>query len=129
MSARKALRDALSAALEGWQLVSDPRSLDSVRKPGAVVLGTNKRTRVPALGLGWFTEELTLWVLTATTKPELIEDDLDGLLLQVLEVLEPLEWASWDTADRMVLADAYDGYKLTVTTNVQLTDDTNPEEP
>lgn len=128
MSGRTVLRDALTAGLTGWQVVSDPRALDSVRKPGAVVLGTNKRTRTPTLGLGWFTEELTLWVLTATTRPDQIEDDLDALLLQVLQVLEPLDSVRWDVAERLVLADTYDGYKITITTLVQLVDD-NPEEP
>lgn len=127
MSARTALRDALVAGLSGWQVVSDPRVLDVVRKPGAVVLGTQKLQKVPALGLGWFTCDLTLWVLTAATKPDAIEDDLDGLLLTVLAVLEPLEWATWDTAERLVLADAFDGYKLTVTATVQLVEEPEPE--
>lgn len=126
MSARTALRQALAAGLSGWQIVADPRALDSVRRPGAIVLAPVKRAKLPAFGLGWFTEELMLWVLTAATKPEEIEDDLDACLLAVLEVLEPLDWAGWDTAERLVLADTYDGYKLTLNATIRLVADPIP---
>jgi len=118
VSARAALEEALKAGLLGWQVVSG-RQLDVVRKPGAVLLAPVKKARVPALGLGWFTETVALWVLTASEGPA-VEDDLDALLLEVLEVLEPLEWATWDEAERLVLEDTFHGYKLTISATVQL---------
>mgnify|MGYP000994328434 CR=1 FL=1 len=125
MSARAALGEALKDGLPGWQIVSG-RQLDSVRKPGAVLLAPVKKVKVPALGLHWFTEQVDLWVLTAADKPDVKEDDLDALLLEVLEVLEPLEWASWDEAQRLVLEDTYDAYKLTISATVQLVAYTDP---
>lgn len=118
MSGRTVLRDALTAGLPGWQVVSDPRALDSVRKPGAVVLGTTRITRIPGSPL--LGAELALWVLTATTKTDQIEDDLDSLLKAVCDVLEPLDAFSWTAAERLVLADTYDGYKVTVTCGYQI---------
>jgi hypothetical protein len=125
MSARLALAAALKAALPAWQIVHG-RVLDTVRKPGCVLLAPVSKRKVPAFGLGWFTETLDLWVLTAS-EGIAVEDDLDALLLDVLEVLEPLEWATWDQAERLVLADTYHGYKLTISANVQLVEDAEPE--
>lgn len=115
MSGRQQLAEALAAALPGWQILSHTRGLDTVRQPGACVLWTEKRTRAPALGLGWFADEITLWVLTAADKPALIEDDLDDLLMQVMQALEPLDQFHWAEASRDVLADTFDGYQLTIT--------------
>lgn len=123
MSARNALHAALKAALPAWQIVSG-RQLDSVRKPGAILLAPVKKAKVPTLGLGWFTETVDLWVLSPA-ETAAVEDDLDALLLDVLEALEPLEWASWDQAERLVLEDTYHGYKLTISATVQLV--ANPE--
>lgn len=125
MNARTALEEALKAGLAGWQIVSG-RQLDIVRKPGAVLLAPVKKAKVPALGLGWFTEIVALWILTAS-EGVAVEDDLDALLLQVLEVLEPLEWATWDEAERLVLEDTFHGYKLQITATVQLVADPEPD--
>lgn len=122
-SGRKILAEALKAALPSWQILSHARQLDSVRKPGACVLWTGKRTRYPSLGLGWFTDEVTLWVLTAADKPDVIEDDLDDLLAEVMQALEPLDTFHWDTAERDVLAGTFDGYRLTVICAVHLIED------
>lgn len=115
MSGRKLLADALKAALPTWQVVSTARPLDSVKKPGAVVLWTSRIEKAPALGLHWFREECVLWVLTAADKPDAIEDDLDDLLYQVMQALEPLDSFAWDVAERDVLAETFHGYRMTIT--------------
>lgn len=112
MNGRKQLHQALTAALPGWQIVSDARQLDSVRRPGACVLWTEKLSRPAKLGLDWAQDEITLWVLTASDKPADIEDDLDDLLLSVLEVLEPLESFGWTEAERGVLAEQFHGWRV-----------------
>ena len=112
-SGRAYLAGVLKDTLPDWQIVSDPRALDSIRKPGAIVLGTSKITR--AAGSAILGAELVLWVLTAADRPALIEDDLDDLLKTVCDVLEPLDAFNWTEAERMVLADVYDGYKVTLT--------------
>jgi hypothetical protein len=127
VSGRTILAQALRAGLPGWQIVADARALDPIRRPGAAVLWTASRRKAPALGLDWFADELTLWVLTATDKPEQLEDDLDGLLLQLLEVLEPLTAFAWEQADRGVLADKFEGWRLTVTCCFQLTPTPDPD--
>ncbi|MFT3832877.1 MAG: hypothetical protein QM711_06090 [Micropruina sp.] len=126
MSGRKLLADALRAALPTWQVLSHTGQLDSVRQPGAVVLWTSRRTRAPKLGLDWFADEVELWVLTATDKPALIEDDLDALLLAVMQALEPLGSFAWETAERAVLADVYDGYRMTITCMWRVQEEENP---
>lgn len=98
-----------------WQIVSDARQLDSVRKPGAIVLWTQTRRKAPALGLSWFADEVTLQVLTAADKPDVIEDDLDDLLWQVQQALEPLTAFAWETADRVAVQDAFHGWQMTIT--------------
>lgn len=115
MSGRKLLAEALSAALPTWQIVAHARALDGVRPPAGIVLWTTKRTKAPALGLDWFADELTLWALTASDNPKLLEDDLDARLLDVMAALEPLTDFAWTAAERGVLADTYDGWRLTLT--------------
>lgn len=127
-SGRTLLAQALRAALPAWQIVSDARQLDTVRKPGAIVLWSQKRTKAPALGLAWFKDEITLQVLTATDKPDLIEDDLDDLLLQVMSALEPLDSFAWETAERVAVADTWHGWQLTITCLYQVTTEPEPEE-
>ena len=124
-SGRALLAQALRAALPTWQIVSDARQLDSVRKPGAILLWSSKRTKAPALGLQWFADEVTLQVLTATDKPDKIEDDLDDLLLQVMTTLEPLTTFAWETAERVAVADTWHGWQLTITCIYQLTTEEN----
>lgn len=128
MSGRAMLADALSAALPAWQVLSHTGQLDAVKQPGACVLWTSNRRKAPTLGLDWFIDQTEMWVLTATTRPELIEDDLDALLLAVMEALEPLDSFSWDMAERGVLADAFDGYRLTISCVWQAVPDDEPEE-
>lgn len=123
---RTRLAQALRAGLPAWQIVSDLRQLDGVRRPGAILLWTQNRRKAPALGLAWFSDEVTLQVLTATDKPDRIEDDLDDLLLQVMQVLEPLDAFAWETAERVTVADTWHGWQLTITCIFQLT--TDPEE-
>lgn len=114
MSGRKLLADALRAALPAWQIVSDARALDGVRKPGAAVLWTARRTRPDKLTLDLLMDEITLWVLTASDRPADIEDDLDGLLGDVMRALEPLEWCAWTEATRGTLDETFPGWQLTV---------------
>lgn len=121
MTGRSLLAGELAAALPGWLIVSDARQIDTVPNPGACVLWTARRSRPAKLGLDWLLDELTLWVLTPATKPARIEDDLDELLQQVMEALEPLQAFAWTDAERGVLADKFDGWRLTVTCTYQIT--------
>ena len=123
MSGRKLLADALKAALPSWQVVSDARALDSVRKPGACVLWTADREKAPALGLHWFKDAVRLWVLTASDKPSEIEDDLDDLLLQAMEALEPLDAFAYERWERGTLNDVFSGYFTDVTCLFSVTPD------
>ena len=126
-SGRKVLAEALATALPGWQIVADARQLDSVRKPGALVMFTQKRKKLPALGLDWLSDEVVLQIITAAEKADQIEDDLDDLSLQVLEALEPLTAFTWDTAERVVVADAFHAWQLTVTCAFRV--ESVPDEP
>jgi len=121
MSGRQLLAAALTAALPSWQIVSDARALDGVRKPGAAVLWTARRTRPDKLTLDLVTDEIVLWVLTASDKPADIEDDLDALLQAVMEALEPLEWCAWTDAERATLDETFPGWRLTVTAAYTIT--------
>lgn len=114
MTGRKLLAGALAAALPAWQIVSDARALDGVRKPGAAVLWTAKRTRPDKLSLDLLQDEIVLWVLTAADRPADIEDDLDTLLEAVMHALEPLPWAAWTDAERGTLDETFPGWRITV---------------
>ena len=123
MSGRKLLKAALTAALPGWQIVADARALDGIRKPGAVVLWTARRTRPAKLQLDVVTDEVTVWILTATDKPADVEDDLDELFTAVADALEPLDWCAWTEAERGTLADRYEGWRLTITCLYTITEE------
>ena len=114
MSGRSELATALKAALPAWQIVADARELDIVRKPGACVLWTSRRTRPRKLGTDILQDDVSLWVLSAADAAHL-EDDLDQLTEQVMAALEPLEAFSWETAERGQLAEKFDGWKFTIT--------------
>jgi len=114
MSGRSELATALKAALPTWQIVSDARELDTVRKPGACVIWTSRRTRPRKLGTDILQDEVSLWVLSAADAAHL-EDDLDQLVEQVMAALEPLEAFSWETAERGQLAEKFDGWKFPIT--------------
>lgn len=126
-SGRTLLADALREGLPGWQILSDARVLDSVKQPGACVLWTAKRAKVPSLGLHWFQDDVTLYVLTASDRPELVEDSLDELLLTVAQVLEPLSGFHWDTAERATLDEKWLGYRIPVTCVVQVIPEPVPD--
>lgn len=111
---RTILAAALREQLTGWQVVSDARQLDSVRNPGAAVVWTQMRKRMELNGFEMLTDEVVVWILTAATKPEDIESSLDVLLLEALEVLEGLPEFSWDQAERGVLSEKFDGWRLSV---------------
>ena len=113
MNGRQLLAEALKQQMAGHQIVSDARQLDSVRSPGAVVVWTQLRKRAVLNGFTMLTDDVVVWVLTPATKPEEIEDSLDGLLLEVLEVLESLPQFTWDQAERGVLSDKFDGFRIT----------------
>lgn len=114
MNGRQILADALRTKLVNWQVVSDARQIDSVRRPGAAVVWTQTRKRMELNGFAMLTDEVVVWVLTAATKPEEIENDLDSLLLDVLEVLEGLPEFTWSEAERGVLVEKFDGWRLPV---------------
>ena len=114
-SGRRILAAALKTALPGWQVIDAGRQPDVVRKPGAIMLWTQTRKRAPGLSLGWFVDEITLQVLTAADKVDVIEDDLDNLLLQVMTALEPLDQFAWDTAERVAVNDKFHGWQMAIT--------------
>lgn len=120
ITGRNILTTALKAELERWTVVSDPRQIDTVTRPGAIVLWTGKRKRSELNGFEIIADELVLWVLTATTKPDAIEDDLDSQLHAVLEVIEGLDGFTWTEAERAVLADKFEGWSLTVQCNYKI---------
>jgi len=122
MSGRQLLKTALEAALPDWQIVADARALDTIRRPGAAVLWTARRSRPAKLGLDAVQDEVTLWILTATDKPADVEDDLDGLFLAAAAALEPLDWCAWIDAERGTLADRFEGWRLTITCLYNITD-------
>ncbi len=123
MNARTLLHDALHDALAGWQIVADARAIDTVRRPGAAVLWTEKVTRPAKLGLDYAETTMVLWVLTAVDNPAVIEDDLDDLLLAVFEALEPLEWCGWTEAERGVLNEKFNGWRVSVTCLNKITEE------
>ena len=112
---RTVLATALRRGLEpDMQIVSDARAVDSVKHPGACVLWTSRRIRQSLNGFEQIQDEVTLWVLTATDAPSKIEDSLDALLLDVLRVIESQNAFTWTEAERGVLADKFDGWRLTI---------------
>lgn len=113
--ARSTLGAILRDKLEGWTIVDTARQLDSIPKPGAVVLWGSKRTSSQTNGLPFLVDEVTLWVLTAADKPDAVEDDLDALLETVLEAIEDAPAFAWTEAERGVLADRWQGWQLTLT--------------
>lgn len=120
MSGRRTLAEHLETALPGWQIVSDAHVIDTVRKPGAAVVWTSRRRRWEKLGFDWLDDEITVWVLTAAEKAADIEDDLDDLLIRFLAALEDQPAYSWTEAERGVLAEKFQGWRVPVTCLYQL---------
>ena len=115
MSGRSILAVQLAQALPDWQIVSDARQIDTVQRPGACILWTEKVTRPAKLGLDYMQDEITLWVLTPVDRPQDIENSLDDLLLAVFEALETLEQFAWTEAERGVLAEKFHGWRVPIT--------------
>lgn len=120
MSGRRLLAALIAAAMPAWQVVSDARAIDSVRRSGAAVLWTSRRSRLDKLGLDWLQDEVTVWIVTGVDKPEDIEDDLDDLLLDLMAALEPADSYVWSDAERGVLAEKFQGWRMTVTCVYQI---------
>lgn len=121
MTGRAQLHQALAAALPGWLIVSDSRAIDGLRAAGNIVLWSARVARPEKLGLDVLQNELTLWVLTGLDDPTKTEDNLDHLLTQVFEALEPLAAFSWSEAERGVLAEKFDGWRIPITSLTTIT--------
>lgn len=120
MSGRNLLADAIKTDHPDWLVISTPRVVDSLVKP-TCILWTGKRKRDEQLQVSILLDEIELWILTPTTKVDLIEDDLDELLMHVIETLEANQGFAWQEAERGTLAEKFDGWRMTVTCGYNIT--------
>lgn len=121
-SARKLLASKLAAAPRQWTVIEDARAIDTVRKDGACVLWTSKRSRVMEMNRPtYLRDDVTLWALTGASDPTRIEDDLDELLLAVLDVIEAEKSFTWSEAERGQLEDKFPGWRVTVSALYRIT--------
>lgn len=111
-SPRRALTAALKAALPKWQVTGYPHEFDRITKP-TVMVWTDSLEPASQVGRNRIVATLSLWVLTPVVKPGLADDELEELLLDVLAVLHEQTWLDWTGAERGVLQDTINGYRLT----------------
>lgn len=120
-SGRTLLAGALREAYPSWQIVDTPRAVDSVRKPAAAVLWSERRTRQELQKLTLMAETVVMWVLTASDDPKAIEDDLDELLMAALAVVEATPQLSWTETNRGVLNDKFEGWRIEIQAAYKIT--------
>ncbi len=69
----------------------------------------------PGAALGLRQVEVTAWLLTGVTGPD-VDDVLDDALAELLDVLDGAPSLAWSEAERGVFADTFPGYRITLTT-------------
>lgn len=113
MNVRSSLAAALAAALPATYLVRGyPYEPDAVTRP-TVMLWQSLIERLPQLELDRLVVTVELWVLVATEDPAKADDALDDAVSDVLQALHPIGWINWSTAERGVLLDRFNGYRIT----------------
>lgn len=63
---------------------------------------------------------LTVWLLVGNEDPLRAEDELEALLGDVIDALASVHWCDWTTAERLIYADDYHGYKLALTASATI---------
>ena len=123
MSARTAIRDALTTALPSFRVIGAAEPPDRVTRPTVLVF-QNTVTPTPQFGLHDVNVEVVAWLLTGYELTEAAEDDLESSLEQLLLALQPLKWTDWTTCERMTFGPPdgaqQHGYKLTLTTHASI---------
>ena len=116
MSARTDLADALDAATpDTWQVdpyyrVPDALEVDTTR----LVVFTTTWRRGAAIGLRQL--EAVVWLIVPNVDPAVVDDVLDAQLDVLLDLLDKRSALTWTEAERGTLADAFAGYRITLTT-------------
>lgn len=109
MSVRLEVAAALRTDLPDFLVIGYPRTPDAVTRPTVAVW----QTVVRPVGDRWEVE-LDLWVLTGQEDPATADDVLDDALDAVIDALTKMPGLTWDQAERLVLDDKYQGYKITL---------------
>ena len=114
MSARTDLVAALTEALDDtYRVVGAPDTPDQV-EAGTTAVRVYATTVAPGPQSGSLAIDLTVWVLTAVARAGDADDALDEALADVLGVLHDLPWTTAPTAERDVMADQWNGWRLTL---------------
>lgn len=116
MSARKQLATALVVHLAPsvYRVIDHQDSVDQIAPTERVVIVYQARV-APTGGIGVREVSLEVWVLVPAADPALADDQLEASLEDILAALDTVTWAHWTDAERGVYADAFHGYRITVT--------------
>lgn len=113
MSARTDLVDALTGALPDAYVVSGTPMVPDRIEAGTIAVRAYATTYAPGPVAGSVAITLTTWVLTPAVRPGDADDDLDDALADVLGVLWGLDWLTPPTAERDVMAERWNGWRIT----------------
>lgn len=107
------LRTAL-AAVTNLAVVDHGRAIDQVIAPTVMVVLDTVEPGVPPRKYRGHT--VSVWVIVPGTQPGAADDDLDGLLDQVLDALDDSEVVTWERAERTLFGEAQNhAYRITCT--------------
>lgn len=121
MRTTKPLKDFISEAFPDWLVLDEPRKVDAVNRPTAVIY-PQKINRQNVIGGALCVEvESNLWLLTEKEKASEVEVELDRLVFDLLGEIENRDGFAWSTAERAGLEGAGHGWNLTVITQFQIT--------
>lgn len=112
MSARTDLAELLAEQFPEWDVQPFYAVPDNVERPRLVVYGGTYRRGVAR---GLLALDAVVWLLVPDVEPAEVDDKLDELLVELLDQLDAAGVVNWTEAERGNLADAFAGYRVTVT--------------
>jgi len=117
---RAVLAERLQESLgKSWSVIDQPRTVDQIARP-TLVLERDRVERAPGAPIGHTIDTFSLYMLDARTDDE---DNLDGLLEDVLDALDTIK-APWQSAARGVYKNQ-PGYVITLPIPARRKDNTH----
>ncbi len=124
MTSRTQLVDDLKAALPSkYRVVGFNSALDAVKAP-TVMVWQSKIERPEQFGLHGLLVTFDLWLLVGQENTARADEALDVALDDVIDALQGITWVDWQDAERGILFDSFQGWKVTVNAAATITTET-----
>ena len=114
MSVRQEVADKLSADNPTFMVKAHPVSAPDGIPAGKVWVNVYRESFVVADSDGYITHNLKVSVAISKANSDAAENELDAALDAVLHSLQPMPDVYWQEATRIILAEKYDAYEITL---------------